>query len=185
MLNENETMLLLSKALFIDYEFAEFNHSHIQLKKASRLVITLIDSNIETENSFFTSSSDNKDDEMFNLIQSINVDSSADKNENDSNDNLKAEVSIARCFDAKKSKCLCKNIDLNLLQRLRCKNVETSDIKTETECFEVLRRIIKCHFNEIAFRHVYHKHLHAFADNFKLQMKMLNSMSLRTQFKQC
>jgi hypothetical protein len=51
---------------------------------------------------------------------------------------LKAEVSIACRFDAKKSKCFCKNIDLNLLQKLKHKNVETSDIKTETECLEVL-----------------------------------------------
>jgi hypothetical protein len=148
-------------------------------------VITSIDSNIETKNSLFANSSDNKDDEMLDLIQSISVNNSADEDESDSDNNLKAEVSIACCFDVKKSKCFCKDIDSNLLQRLRCKNVETSNIKTEIECLEALQCIIKCHFNEIALKYIYHKHLHAFADNFDFQIKMLNSMSLKVQLKQC
>jgi len=97
----------------------------------------------------------------------------------------KDEISIIIHRKKKHSSCICRDIESSLLERLRCKNARTSDIKTEIECIEVLRCIIACKLNEKFLKHVYHRHLHALVDHFDFQVKKLNSAKLRKCLEMC
>ncbi len=87
--------------------------------------------------------------------------------------------------NARQNRCPCRGIDRALLNRIRRKNAGTSGMKTETECLGVLRHIIECKSNGKALNHVCHRHLHALAGHFGLQVKKLNSAGLRKRLGAC
>ncbi len=106
-------------------------------------------------------------------------------NANDEDEEIDSEISIIIHCKKKHSSCICKDIEFNLLKRLKCKNVRTSDIKTEIECIEMLQRIIACKLNKKFLKHICHWHLHAFVNYFDFQIKKLNLAELRKCFKVC
>jgi len=97
----------------------------------------------------------------------------------------KDKISITIHCKKKHSSCICRDIESSLLERLRCKNARTSDIKTEIECIEMLRCIIACKLNEKFLKHICHQHLHALVNHFNLQIKKLNSAELRKCLETC
>lgn len=95
------------------------------------------------------------------------------------------EISITIRRKGKHSGCACRVIESSLLERLRRKNAGTSGLKTENQCISALRRIIESNSNGMAFKYVCHRHLHALAGPFGLQVKKLNSNGLRARLKAC
>lgn len=103
----------------------------------------------------------------------------------DSAEEIDSEISINIHRKKKHWDYVCRDIESSLLEKLRCKNVKTFDIKTKIECIEVLWHIIACMSNEKFLKHVYHQHLHALVDHFDLQIKKLNSAELRKHLETC
>ncbi len=81
--------------------------------------------------------------------------------------------------------CACRGIENSLLERIKRKNAGTSGIKNETECIAALRMVIKSAPRGTNLEHVCHKHLHALAGHFGLQVKKLNTPALRSRLLAC
>ncbi len=190
LLNENEIKVLLSQALISNHELVRFKNSSIQLFKKWAFAVEEINLDIESgkiDDDDVVMNSKNENTSMLNFKKDESNMSSAKFehiNKVNSADD-KDKISIIIYCKKKHSSCICRDIEFSLLERLRCKNARTSDIKTEIKCIKVLRCIIACKLNEKFLKHICHWHLHALVDHFDLQIKKLNTAELRKHLETC
>jgi hypothetical protein len=125
-------------------------------------------------------SSSHSDQEMSNDSQDAEMQNMRSDDDAEESEDV-TDVSISRKNYQKN--CACKDINNSFLNRIQRKNVETSGIKTE--CIAALRHVIECTSQGANLQHVCHKHLHALAGHFGLQVKKLNTSALRSRLFAC
>jgi hypothetical protein len=194
-LDENEVKLLLSREPISDHELIRFEHSSIQLFRGQASTVEGINLDVESgdiddDDIVMNSENENagipdfeQDESDMGSTESRNTDEV--DHADDGDEEVESEIRTTIRRKAKHSGCACRGIESSLLERLRRKNAGTSGLKTETQCIAALRRIIECNSNGTTLKHVCHRHLHALAGHFGLQVQKLTSNGLRARLKAC